>query len=491
MYRKTLTVLVLILLSTLSAAEIQYRGEVYRDKILMNTTVELECNNPCPVSRWRLSWNLPEDAEILRVEDSLGEIEDYEKNGNSLSITTNRGEPRRRETVKIQMRIDREAKKIYRDLHYRRFSIPSFKGEKTTGVFHVEDLISGWIGFGFNTSFRGEEFRFSGEGPTNFRVNFGEGKKTEYYEFFGPKREKSEKAYRLSVGTTGLVQQFEKFPVAVMDDKSFNETVNRWSAGEYTAGTLTLRNDLDENHLPILAHETVHGLNDRFLRWDRTKSSYLDEGVAEYTEYLMKHRLYSQGKTDVGPAELFGEEKKFRVKKQGTTYIYTVPSQGSKEKLWSYYQNDRDFMERWNPQDFPDFRQFGYAYSHLIIRNYVANNNSVRDLYSDLEVSRKIESPGEKWNILSDHLDLTPCKYDSREKFEDCLDNVNKYDYPYYTGIPDRSSEQLQINEIKVPERNRSTDGRRIIVNRTSGDLQNYGFMDFLSGFIDYLISLV
>ncbi|MFQ3275556.1 MAG: hypothetical protein ACI9LV_000582 [Candidatus Nanohaloarchaea archaeon] len=483
--KKTLTLLALALVLTVSAAaEIQYRGTMDEEVVRMNTSIQLECDDPCPVSRWSLSWSLPEDAEIIEIKDSLGEIEQYDRTGETVTFTTNR-EERYKETVKIQMRVEEPAEEVYDGLYYRKMSVPSFTGETTTGKIEVENLVSGKVGFGFKSSFVDEEFRFSGEGPTNIRVNFGEGTENRYYEFFGEDRDNSTEAYEIAVGTTGLVQNFQRFPVAVMDNRSYNQKINRWSSGEYVSGTISLRDDLGDDYLPVLTHETIHGLNDKFLRWDQTDSTYLDEGVAEHAEYLMKKKLYRNDRVHTGTREVFGEEKKYKVDEEDGTYIYTLRPQGDREQLWSYYQNDRDFMRSWNPRQSEEAREFGYAYSELLVKYYVVNNGSVRDLYSQIAMEESIESPDQKWDVLSDHMVMEPCNFESRQRFDQCLDKINDHDYPVYSAQPDASRSQLEFREIKMPNR---TQGGGVTeqVEQTT-----VSFQQFLKGFLDYIIGLI
>jgi hypothetical protein len=484
--KKSLTLLLLTTFFLVSAAaEIQYQGVMDEETVKMNTSIQLECDEDCPVSRWSLNWNLPENAEIIEIRDGLGEIEDYDRTGRTVSLTTNR-EERYNATVRIQMRIDEPAEEVYDGLYYRKMSLPSFRGETTTGQIKVENLVSGKVGFGFESSFVDEEFRFRGEGPTNIRVNFGEGMENRYYEFFGEDRDNSTEAYEIAVGTTGQVQNFERFPVAVMDNRTYNEKVNRWSSGEYVSGAISLRDDLGEEYLPVLTHETIHGLNDKFLSWDQTESTYLDEGTAEYAEYLMKKKLYRNGRADTGTREVFGERKEYRVEEEDGTYIYTLRPQGDREQLWNYYQDDREFMKGWNPRQSEEAREFGYAYSELLIKYYTVNNGTVRDLYSDIAMEEKIESPQQKWDVLSDHMVMEPCNFDSRQRFDRCLDQINDHNYPVYTAKPDASRSKLEFNEINVPNRTRKDSGVRETVEKTQ-----ITFQQFLKGFLDYIVSLI
>lgn len=484
MRKLILSALLVLLIAAPAAADVQYSGDIDQDQVMLNTSIQLECNDPCPVSRWGLTWTLPENAEIIEIRDSLGEIEDYERSGRSVSITTNTDEPRRTETVRIRIRIEEEAEEVYDGLHYRRMSLPSLSGEETTATFHVDDMVSGWVGHGFESSFSGEEFRIQGEGATNIRVNLGEGDENRFYEFFGEDRDNSSEAYRLAVGTTGMVQDFERFPVAVMPPGTYNQTRPSWSSGEYIAGNIALRDNLEDDYLPTLAHETVHGLNDRFLKWDQTRSSYLDEGVSEHVEYLMRKKLYRNDRTETGTRQVFGEKEEYRVEEEDSTYIYTLSSQGDRERLWEYYQQDMDLMKKWNPVRAEEYRDFGYAYSELLIKNYLMNQGTVRDLYDDIRPGGKIESSEEKWSYLSQHMEMEPCNYDSRERFDSCLDEINSHDYRVYSASSiQRGENRLEFDEIELP--NRTETGSKDGV--PSGE--DISFQDFLKGFIEYLLS--
>lgn len=486
MRKPVLSAVLLLLFLAPAAAEVQYTGDIGEDRVMLNTSIKLECSDPCPVSRWGLTWTLPENAEIIEIRDSLGEIDDYERSGRSVSITTNTGEPRRTETVRIRMRIEKDAEEVYGDLHYRKLSLPSLSGEETTGVFHTDDMISGWVGYDFQSSFQDDEFRFQGEGPTNIRVNFGEGMEKEFYEFFGEDRDNSSEAYRVAVGTTGMVQQFRRFPVSVMPPARYNQTRPSWSSGEYMGGNIALRNNLGEDYLPVLTHETVHGLNDRFLRWDQTRSSYIDEGVAEHAEYLIRKKLYRNDRSDTGTRQIFGEDEEYRVREGRDTYVYTLRSQGDRDELWNYYRNDRDFMKSWNPGSSAEFREFGYAYSELMIKNYIVNQGTVRQLYSQINPDRQFDSPEQKWSYLSQYMDMTPCKYDSRQQFDRCLDDINSHDYTVYSASSiEHSQGSLEFDELKLPNRTVVEERNRTGVNSATS------FVEFLSGFFDYILSLL
>jgi hypothetical protein len=440
-----------------AAGQIYYEIDADENQLLMNSTVKMSCDTAmdnCPVSVWTLTLNKPESSEVLNVNSSFGDVKRYNVRGDQITIEVSSEQPQSSVAIMINYRIDDKAKEIKDGLYYRQIGLPGFSGEKNYGTIDADNLINGGVSYGFRSSIGERALNFTGSAPSNAWINFGEGYETDYYEFFGAEPESSEKAYEISVGTTGVVQRFERFPVALLDNTKYNETVNRWSSGQYINGKLVLREDLKKDFLPVLAHETVHGLNAEAMAWDQTESAYIDEGTSKYIEFLVR-------KTEIShpTRELFGEEVSYIREKNGNRYRYTLPPKGSKEALWQYYENDREFMKRWSSST--GNRDFGYAYSELIIRNYVANmNGSVSQLYSELKRDDAVDSNNKKWEYYSQLVDLTPCKYESRERFESCLETINEYDYPVYSASPERTgSTSLKVEKLEVPEQKTSDSG--------------------------------
>lgn len=433
-----------------ATADVYHEAEVSEEGMLLNTSIQLECENNCPVNKWSLTWQLPDSAEVIGVKDSIGEIDDYTVENDRIQITTNSGPKRRNETVLLQLNVTEDSEEIYNGLYQRRISLPGFSGEETSGVIRAENLISGWKSYGFETSYANSSMKFQGEGPVNLRVKFGEGTETDYYTFFGDYTGNVSQAYEISIGTTGLEQDFERFPVASMPSDVYNRTANRWSAGEYLGGSMMIRQGLGDDYVPVLAHETVHGLNDRELNWDRTSSAYFDEGTSEYIEFLVRKKLSAENRDVRPPGEVFGEDVRWDPDPNDRRYSL-IPSSGDRDELWQYYQNNRDFMKSWSSSD-SAYRSFGYAYSELLIRNYVSNGSQLSELYQSLDVDRKIEDPDEKWSIYSEHLDMRPCDYESRQRFNECLDEINEHDYSVYSAKPSRNSTSLTVRKLEVPE---------------------------------------
>lgn len=489
---------ILLFAGSAAANRVYYDMNVNQSTVMMNTTVKLDCKTDCP-SKWRLTWKVPEGGKVIGVKDDQGPIKDYKVQNGGLVASSNTDHEKGPEKFRIRFRIDRKAEEVYGGLHKRNLNLRSFKGAKTTGTVHVDNFLSSWAGYGVDTSVDGDNVNFRAEGPLSLRVKFGKGDyRSKYYEFFGGRPENSSMAYETAVGMTGQHLDVKRLPVAIMPDAEFNRSVSKWSSGEYRSGSAQMRQGLGEEFRPILAHETVHALNDRKLNWDQTSSSYFEEGTASYVEFLVRLKLYRQGVIHRPVRELFGDSVRYDPDKTDN-YYKKLPPKGSSDVLWGYYQNDYDYMKRWNPfmKQSSARRRFGYAYSELMIRNYVVNGNgSLRKLYKDIEVNGKIKDPEKKWELFSKHMDMTPCKYRTRQRFEKCIDRINNHSYSVYTASPTgNTSDAFSVEKLKIPEKKKEKISQGLKLNLGNGAESTGGFMAelvrTLNSLIDRLLSLV
>jgi len=69
------------------------------------------------------------------------------------------------------------------------------------------------------------------------------------------------------------------------------------------------------------------------------------------------------------------------------------------------------------------------------------------------------ESYDTKWSFFSSHMDMEPCNYDSRERFEQCLDDINSFDYEINMADHDYKQGELEIDRINLPNRTRESSG--------------------------------
>ena len=471
---------VLIFLS-MGASQVYYEGNIQSADTRINMSMQLNCDEGnCPVTSWTVTMKVPESAEIIDVHSARGDVIDTRRQDDNL-IAESKTVPSESEQITVVYDLQDEARNVHSGLLTRRINLPGFDGEANTGRFSIEDLLSASSSDGFQISADGDEINFTGEGPGNIVVASGEGYPTRYFEFFGAEPGNTSISYEVTAGTLGFNQGFERLPVAVMPEEKYEEQVNNWSAGQYTNATLVLRDDLEEDFLPILAHEAVHSFNDQRFNWDGD-SSWFDEGTARYVEFLVKKALQGDEKT----RSLFGEEKTYIEFEDGSRYRYTVPPKGNRDVLWEYYQNDQDFMKYWNTEI--GNRDFGYAYSELIIRNYVSQNNSIDDLYNSLDI--ETSSDAQKWQELSQEMDLTPCKYDELERFEGCLERINDYNYPVYRAENLTKSEtSIAVKKLELPERRAPERGS--IISNGSGNSGNVTSTEAISGIFGNISALI
>jgi hypothetical protein len=166
--------------------------------------------------------------------------------------------------------------------------------------------------------------------------------------------------------------------------------------------------------------------------------------------------MYREKETDRVPPELFGEKIEFTERKGTKITRYEVPPNGNKDKLWNYYQQEGDFMKNWHPKQSRN-RDFGYAYSQLIIRNHLKNNGTLKQIYQNLsKIEKDLETNQAKWDRLNQFVDLEPCNKPTRSQFENCLEQINDKDYPILSAEPSESNNSLKVEELELKKRNRS-----------------------------------
>ena len=436
--RKTGLILAVIVFVSLGSSAIVHEVDADRDSAEINTTLELDADEP--VNSWNVNYRLPENSRIMDITDSYGEIDAYTSENDRVEFSTNSGSRRTEEFVRINYVIDREAREMGEGLYSWDFSFSGYSGQETSGTIKTEDLISGRVGYGFDVSYN-QSMKFRGDGPVRVSANFGQGEETDYFAFFGPDLEnitvdEMDQAYEIALGTVRYQQRSKRFPVVV--DSSYEG--EEWSAGEYISGRIALRPR--EDAMPVLVHETVHGLNDRLLAWDNTDSAWFDEGVAKHAENLARVKEDGRSRT----SELFGSDVTYS---EGG-YLYTLPPRGDRDRLWGYYSSDEGYMKAWAPRR--GNRDFGYAYSELIIKNHLVNNGSITDIYQNVNPGR-VESNEEKWDLYSEYLELRPCDFESRERFNQCLDRINSHGFEVLQAEPVESTGEVKVREVKIPER--------------------------------------
>lgn len=505
-FKILLLISVLILLIPLSLSTVRHSIKVQKDNALINTTLELKSERK--VNYWRLSWIKPSNSEIISIEDSYGEIDDYEVDGKNIKIITNKGDSRKEGEVKIRLEVKDLVKKEFKPLRTISLNLAGFKNETSRVFLKTNGLLSGSYKAGFKAYFSNKTTKLKGKGPLNFKVSFAD-KKPNYDNFLifeDYNISLADNFYSYITAVTGTKPPFERFPIVVLPESEYNEKLNSWSAGMYKRGGIIFirKSNMEKRtNTSLLIHEATHGFNEQVLRWDNTNVRWFDEGVAKYMEYLVNQKL------GVVQAEIFG----------GTTYFmregsnYRLSPRGTPEDLWNYYKENKSFMKEWTPYKDRN-REFGYAFSELLIREYMKNNgyDSLRPVYNDLgEIKLSTNKTDLKNRRILNALgtDLKPCYMNDKEGLEDCLDEIhnqnpeipsleglNFSDKELETDFEEDNGTKLEENktkqgENKTKEKDKKKGGEEENDQKDGNQEKEKGFFDMLfSAFISLIESI-
>lgn len=439
-----------------AAAVTQYDIEAFRDSVLVNMTFELYTDSPtAKVNYWTTALEIPSSFSIISIGDSIGDIKNYDLSNSLLTFETNRGKAKDREVVTIEFTASGVIEKTYSPLKMFNLSLPGFSDirpdvpDEVTNVRIMldEKVMSVSHSFGFLSEISGNGVNLSGRGPTNIRVLYSNsGREYEHYVLFGEGNiSEADELFGIVPAVTGLAPPFERFPVVVLEDRDYERRLNDWSAGEYSGGMIFIKkSSLGKPELaPLVIHETTHGFNENVLRWSDRGVIWFDEGVAEYAEFVAGKVL------GVRQPEIFGEAVTYR---KGNI-IYTLPSRGTSGELWDYYINDRDFMETWTPKQ-QQTRVFGYAFSELVIRDYVLYNGPEalhKVIGRLLDITEPSVSPEESTGIILGIMgsDMRPCFSSQKSSFESCLERVNAMEPEIPESITVRNRPNINIDDIE------------------------------------------
>ncbi len=459
----------LVVFAGSGAAITSYNISVEDETAYVNVSFELYTSSPDEtVTHWRTSWSTPPNSEILHMEDTRGEIEEYSFDGRTIEFETNpHPRPQTKEVVDIQFVTDNIVSSEYGELKRIQLQLSGFPDRRddvpdqvTQATVYVDErILTSSQTPGFDHLLEEHRAVYDGEGPLNLHMAISDGGVTyENYVRFGEGNlSEPDDLYWLAPAFTGYDPQQNKYPVVILPDSEYDADIDRWSAGQYRTGGLILIREsmMDDDSMPaILLHETLHGINEQALRWSDSRVMWFDEGTAKYLESVVNHER------GVKTPELFGERKTWR----DGRHQYTLPPRGTPDQLWEYYENDEDRMYDWSPRNAEthEKRVFGYAFGELIIRLYVEEHgfDALHDVYSELR-EKDGDSAGtakeETETVLSlMGTDFTPCYNEQdpdREAFETCLAEMNAFELeaPETVTIDDTTRE-IEIQPVERPE---------------------------------------
>jgi len=451
MERKILIVFAFLLLVPGVEGITTYDITVEGSSILVNTTFELYTSDPGEkVNYWKSTFTLPPRSTIISISDSKGKITEYNFTDNVISFETNSGGRREKEVVSVLFRSNDIVDTTYSPLKRMNISLaafgdqrPDLPDEKTFVTVNVNNIISYTSSLGFVSQEGESEVTFAGDGPASITLNFGRGEEYDHFILFGGANiSLVDNMYGIIPAVTGFVPKYKRFPVIVLDDEEYNTQVNDWSEGQFSSGVILIRRSVvSEPTFPgVLLHEATHGFNEHALRWDNTRVTWFDEGVAQYVEFLANQQLR------VREPEIFGDPVKWV---EGFK-VFTLPPRSSGDELWNYYVTSMKFMEGWNPKE-SQTREFGYAFGELMVREFVMGGGNLHEVFNDLfEIEETIGDISQKNAVILELLDsdFKPCYSSSRTGFDECIEEINDME----PDVPENVTIDGEVTEIIIPE---------------------------------------
>jgi hypothetical protein len=443
--KKLEILLIALIFIPISSSLTIYNITLKDQKIYVNVTFSLKSEEKYDV--WRISWEIPQEYEIISVSDDVGPVSFNTYNG-YIYFETNRLRTNER-VINVQYFLKNSISKEYDPLNKVSLQLSGFPNEKTIVNVYLPGLISGDASYNFTEYFQDNFAQFVGYGPTDIVLFYSfSGREYNNYLLFGPADLKvADEMFSLVTNITGMPKPYKRFPVVVLKDADFEKQVQPWgSASHMRGGLILLKNSVANGpyNASTILHETTHGINAKVLKWNQVEATWFEEGTGSFIEYLANQKLgLKQG-------ELFGENK---VIKQGSERI-VIKSRGNKEMLWDYYRQGKDFMYYWSPSD-DATRDFGYAFSELVIRYSIQKNgiDKIKEAYRKLsQVSEPVKDPIKSTNIILSALDsnFMPCYSVDRIRFEQCLKEINEQQLVVPMNSPISRNQSIFNDTIEI-----------------------------------------
>ncbi len=471
------TIFLFLLLIPSASALTFYNITLEGKDALVNITFTLESDQKYDI--WKINWELPQKSEVIYIKDERGPVPTYSVKDERLVFETNKYRSNKR-TININLLVKNVVSDEFEPLYKLHLSLPGFTDQQTIANLHVPHIISGDASHGFTEYYEDNFVQFVGKESLDLIIFYSfSGKDYENYVLFGQgDLQLADELFTLIPNITGAKVPFKKFPVVVLSDNEFNEKIKYWGSGTHMRGGVIVMKKSAMNspyNTSIILHETMHGFNAKIFEWAQVNATWFDEGIASFMEYLVNQKL------NLKQGQIFGESVYFT--QDGKKFLQK--SRGNKEDLWNYYKNREDFMFSWNT-DNAATRDFGYAFSELVIRDTVRQKGfeQLKEAYKEFKkVNKTITDVEEFNNIILGSLEhnFRPCYYLDRSLFEKCLEEINKQkiDIP---GFVNNHTEEI-IMSIITPEFNKTIEDQ---TNETKNEIA-----DFIFKIKNFLISIL
>lgn len=439
------------LIVSVNAGFFNYSIELMEENAVFTVTMQLE--SITPTNSFKLNgFSLPENSELVSLEDSIGKIENYSVKNNSLSFTTNTGELREKETVKIEYLVKNIREEQFSPLYFAEISLPGSENSDLTVEVKGQRILSFETSTGFNGEIKGEKLKIVGRGPIGFWIYYSsKGIDFNHFVLFNKSNysnqeltergiREADKLFDVIPIIVGLSLPFEKLPLLVLNQEQYTEHINSYSDGVYRTGGLLAINEksFEDNGTAVVLHEATHAFNAQAMKWNESGAAWFDEGMAKFVEGIIReHR---------------GEKKPnlFRGKISWIegSYRYTINPKGDYRDFVHYLDQKKEFMKEWDTGN-ESTRDFWYAFSELYVREFVKEKGfkELQDAYRKmLKVKETITNRTEASNKLVSLLGkpLYPCNNKNENETLECVVGLNEFT----PRIPEKTSVlQLGLSE--------------------------------------------
>ncbi len=431
-----------LLLGTASAGQFNYSIELQESNALFTTIITLESKSP--VNSFSLSgFFLPQNSEVISVKDTIGKIKNFSIEGNTISIKTNSGKARLKESIELKYLVKGFRKEEFSPLYFAEASLPAEKNSE------LEIEVKGVRVLSFETSpgFRGQVkdgvLKIAGSGPIGFWFFYSDrGKDYNHYILFNKSSysdkeleerglNEAEKLYGIIPQVIGVNLPFPKVPMLVLDEKEYSEKINSYSEGVYrTGGVIVIsEREFEKNAAAVILHETTHAFNAQVMQWNESGAAWFDEGMAKFIEEYVR-KLRGERKANLFNGKVSWVEGSYR---------YTIEPRGNLNDLVKYLEDRMDFMKEWDTGN-ESTREFGYAFSELYIREFVREKGipELQKKYREmLKIKKGIKGRAEFSAKMTSLLgkELYPCDKQTELEIKECVDRLNEFT----PGLPEKT----------------------------------------------------
>lgn len=416
---KVLAIGIVMLTVPLASGQLNQSYHLGENSLEVEQSIGLECSGTnCPVNYWSFEWPKLAEPEDVKIEDTRGKIEDWETDNQSFHIETNTGALRSEEKVNITYETS-EPVESEGNLTFARFTPPNLQDHTSEFRISSKNLTS--VAYGNNLAYPdSSEYKFESDIRPEVVLSRAEGERNQAFNFVNSEPVEIEAGLDLIDNKTGVNTRNYEIPVVVYGSNRYTEEYDDWSVGKLDGGIIYLKNG-DADLRSTLVHETVHAINKDQLDWKRFESHIIDEGLATYIEGVYRDERAESGDNIQISSGLFGDNRKF----YGSNETYEVGSRGEIEQLVEVVESKDDFYKDWKTSQ-RENREFGYAYSELIIKNHQETpSKDIKDFYNVKE--NKTLSQDEKWQKVNNITELHPCS--RKDDVHSCLeDTVQKSD---------------------------------------------------------------